>query len=121
MSLDLINILVFLSIGIGFVYIASIVVPAVLAPSRPSTEKLLPYECGEIVVGEPWVRFHIRYYIFALLFLIFDVEVAFMLPWAVLLKGTLGTFGFWEMMVFIVILVLGLIYPWKKGLLKWAS
>lgn len=121
MSLDLINILVFMLIGAGFVFIAGMVVPAILAPSHPSKEKLLPYECGEIIYGQPWVRFHIRYYVYALLFLIFDVEVAFMLPWAVLLKGTLGIFGFWEMMVFVIILVLGLIYPWKKGLLKWVS
>lgn len=118
--MGLINILAFILIGAGFVFVTSIIVPKTLGASNPSKEKLLPYECGEIITGEPWVRFHIRYYIFALLFLMFDVEVAFMLPWAVLLK-VLGPFGFYEMLVFIVILTIGLVYPWKKGILKWVS
>lgn len=113
----LLHIFVFMLVGAGFVTV-SMIAPLLLAPSKKSEVKLSPYECGEVIVGKPWVKFNVRYYIFALLFLIFDVEVAFMFPWAVILKE-LGLFGLIEMLVFILILVIGLVYPWKKGFLKW--
>lgn len=120
MVINIISIIIFLLVGAAFVFIAGTVAPKLLAPSDPTEEKLKPYECGEVVKGVPWVRFHVRYYVFALLFLIFSVEVAFMFPWAIILRS-LGMFGFVEMVLFIVILLAGLIYPWKKGILKWES
>jgi NADH-quinone oxidoreductase subunit A len=94
-----------------------------LGPHRPSPEKNSTYECGEIPIGAAWVQFNIGYYIFALIFVIFDVETIFIYPWAVifheLMKAGLGPFALFEMTVFVVILALGLIYAWRKGVLKW--
>jgi len=93
------------------------------SPKRSYDEKITTYECGEIPVGEAWVRFNISYYIFALLFVVFDVESVFLYPWAVVFKHLIaagrGAFAFIEMFVFIIILVLGLVYAWRKGVLKW--
>lgn len=114
---DLTNIAIFFAIGTGFVLLMYLLV-AVLAPRNESKEKLEPYECGETIAGQPWVNIHIRYYIFAMLFLIFDIETVFLFPWALVFKK-LGLFGLIEMIIFIVILFVGLIYPWKKGALKW--
>jgi len=114
---DLTNIAIFFAIGVGFVLLMYMMV-ALLAPRNQSKEKLEPYECGEIITGQPWVNIHIRYYIFAMLFLIFDIETVFLFPWALVFKK-LGLFGLIEMVIFIVILFVGLIYPWKKGALKW--
>jgi NADH-quinone oxidoreductase subunit A len=88
-------------------------------PVRPQPQKYLNYECGVDPVGTGWAQSHIRYYVFALLFVVFDVEAVFLFPWAVRLDA-LGTFGLVEMGVFIVILALGLLYAWRKGVLKWA-
>ena len=106
--------------------IASVAVPliilgvsAVLHP-RGSTElKLLTYESGEIPVGTAWIQYNVRYYVFALIFVIFDVESVFLYPWAVA-YNQLGLFAFVEAMLFVGILVLGLVYAWKKGALEWA-
>lgn len=87
-------------------------------PTRPQDEKYITYESGADPVGG-WGQAHIRYYIFALLFVIFDVEAVFIFPWAVGLEG-LGTFGLIEMLVFIGILALGLLYAWRKQVLRWA-
>ncbi len=89
-----------------------------LRPSRPSAEKLSTYECGEEPIGDTWVKFNIRFYIVALVFLIFDVEVVFLFPWA-LVYQKLGMFAFIEMMVFLAILVAGYVYVWVKGDLDW--
>ena len=89
-----------------------------LRPSRPSEQKFIPYESGVDPVGTGWSQSQIRYYVFALLFVLFDVEAVFIFPWAVQLE-TLGVFGLVEMIVFIVILVLGLVYAWRKGVLRW--
>jgi NADH-quinone oxidoreductase subunit A len=89
-----------------------------LRPTRPQPEKLLPYEAG----SDPVLGFgqsNVRYYVYALLFVMFDVEAVFIFPWAVRLES-LGTFGLIEMIVFIVILALGLVYAWRKGVLRWA-
>jgi NADH-quinone oxidoreductase subunit A len=89
-----------------------------LRPSRPTPDKVIAYESGVDPVGVGWTQSHIRYYIFALLFVMFDVEAVFIFPWAVRLDA-LGVFGLVEMVVFIVILALGLAYAWRKGVLRW--
>lgn len=88
-------------------------------PDNPSPEKLAPYECGIEPVGDSWHPFAVRYYIFALLFLVFDVESVFLFPWAITFRS-LGGAGFIEMMTFIGVLVVGLAYAWRKGALTWA-
>jgi NADH-quinone oxidoreductase subunit A len=94
-------------------------VAALVRPDRPTPQKLIPYESGVNPVGEGWSQSQVRYYVFALLFVIFDVEAVFIFPWAVRLES-LGTFGLIEMIVFIVILALSLVYAWRKGVLRWA-
>lgn len=103
------------SVALGAVLL---VLPRWLAPSRGSPLKGSPYECGERPIGEPWVRFRVGYYIFALAFVVFDVEAVFLYPWAVVMRD-LGLFGLVEMAIFIGILVLGLAYAWRKGVLTW--
>lgn len=93
-------------------------VGSVLRPRRPSVQKHIPYESGVDPVGDGWSQSQIRYYVFALLFVIFDVEAVFIFPWATRLE-IYGGFGLWEMLVFIAILALGLIYAWRKGVLRW--
>jgi NADH-quinone oxidoreductase subunit A len=88
-------------------------------PRHPSPEKLSPYECGIPPVGTPWAPFAVRYYVFGLLFLVFDVEAIFLFPWTLVFRG-LGTSGFIEMMLFIAVLGVGLLYAWRKGALEWA-
>jgi NADH-quinone oxidoreductase subunit A len=104
-------------IGSGFVLVMYGLV-RLIAPTATSRTKLEPYECGETVVGQPWVHINIRYYIFAMLFLIFDIETVFLFPWAIVSRK-LALFGLIEMVVFIFILLVGLAYPWKKGVLRW--
>lgn len=89
-----------------------------LGDRKPNRVKLSPYECGATTIGPTRRRLTIRYYIFAMLFLIFDIEVVFMYPWAVITKN-LKLFGFLEMLVFILILFMGYVYVWKKGALEW--
>ena len=92
----------------------------ILAPSKPSENKLDTYECGEEAEGSAWVQFNIRYYVIALVFIIFDVEILFLFPWAVVYKS-LGWLAFIEMAIFLIILIFGLIYVWKKGDLDWVK
>ncbi len=100
-------------------FIASVLVLArLISPSRKSSTKSQTYETGESTVTDPWRPFPVRYYVFALLFLIFDVEAAFLYPWAVVYQD-LGLYGFVEMVIFVLILTVGLAYAWKKGALKW--
>ena len=89
-----------------------------IAPRKPSPLKQMPYECGIEPVGDPWIQFRIQYYLYALLFVIFDVETIFIYPWAVGFKQ-LGKLGFVEMLLFITILAVGLAYAWKKKALEW--
>jgi NADH-quinone oxidoreductase subunit A len=89
-----------------------------IRPSRPQPEKFVPYEAGSDAIPG-FGQSNVRYYVYALLFVMFDVEAVFIFPWAVRLEG-LGTFGLVEMMIFIVILALGLVYAWRKGVLRWA-
>jgi NADH-quinone oxidoreductase subunit A len=93
-------------------------VGSILRPTRPQPQKYISYESGVDPVGASWVQSHVRYYIFALLFVMFDVEAVFIFPWAVRLE-VLGVFGLVEMGIFIVILALGLVYAWRKGVLRW--
>ena len=107
--------------GFGAVLVAAAVGAAwLLRPHNPSAAKERTYECGVDPVGTGWSQTHIRYFIFALLFLIFDVEAAFIFPWAVRLES-LGVFALVEMVIFIVILLAGLVYAVRKGVLKWES
>lgn len=110
-------ILIFLIIGFVFVGIG-IFVSALVRPNKPNPIKLSTYESGEEPIGSPWVKFNTRFYIIALAFIIFDVEVVLLFPWAVVFKD-LGWFAFWGMVVFVFILTLGLVYDWAKGYLDW--
>jgi NADH-quinone oxidoreductase subunit A len=114
---DYLPILVFLGIAIG---LALVIVTASLlvARQRPDAEKLSAYECGFEAFGDARQRFDVRFYLVAILFIIFDLEVAFLFPWAVSL-GAIGMFGFWSMMLFLAVLTVGFVYEWKKGALEW--
>ena len=90
----------------------------VLAPSKPDKEKLSAYECGFEAFDNARMKFDVRYYLVAILFIIFDLEIAFLFPWAIVLKD-IGLFGFIAMLIFLGILVIGFIYEWKKGALEW--
>jgi NADH:ubiquinone oxidoreductase subunit 3 (subunit A) len=104
----------------GFVFLLlAIYVGKLIQPRDPSGRKLTTYECGEIPVGQSWSQFNIRFYVFALCFVIFDVETIFLVPWAVVFKDV-GLVGYVEMAVFVGVLLLGLAYAWRKGALKWA-
>ena len=98
--------------------VAPLILAKFVAPKKPGQAKQDPYECGLESQGEPWVQFRVQYYIYALLFVIFDVEVVFIYPWALVWKG-LGPVVFVEMILFLAILTVGLIYAWKKGMLEW--
>ncbi len=89
-----------------------------IAPNRPDSDKLSPYECGFEAFEDARMKFDVRYYLIAILFILFDLEIAFLFPWAVTLND-LGSFGFWSMMVFLAILVVGFVYEWMKGALEW--
>jgi NADH-quinone oxidoreductase subunit A len=117
MLLQFANVLVFLAVGVLFLSV-SLLLSSLIRPSKYSEEKLISYECGENPVGSPWIQFNIRFYVFALIFIIFDVEVAFLVPWAVVFKK-LGMFAFIEGLIFIAILAVGLAYVWAKGDLQW--
>lgn len=110
-------ILVFLILGVGF-GVAPVLAGKLLAPHRPDSEKLSPYECGFEAFEDSRVKFDVRYYLVAILFIIFDLEIAFLFPWAVVLDS-IGWFGFVAMMIFLGILVIGFAYEWKKGALEW--
>jgi NADH:ubiquinone oxidoreductase subunit 3 (subunit A) len=110
-------ILIFLVVVIGFLAV-NFLVWKIIRPSRYSEEKLTTYECGENPVGSAWIQFNIRFYVFALIFIIFDVEAVFLLPWAVVFRN-LGMLAFVEGVVFIAILVVALAYVWRKGDLEW--
>ena len=110
-------ILIFLALGL-IVGIAAIGIGFVLSPRKPNQAKLAPYECGFSAFEDARMKFDVRYYLVAILFIIFDLEIAFLFPWAVVLDQ-IGMVGFWAMMIFLGILVVGFIYEWKKGALEW--
>ena len=102
-----------LSLSIGF-----IVLNFLFSPKNPDPEKLSAYECGFEAFGDSRMEFDVRFYLVAILFIIFDLEIAFLFPWAISL-GNLGTLGFWSMMIFLFVLTIGFVYEWKKGALDW--
>ena len=110
-------VLIFLAVGIvvGAVMIA---LGFAVSPHRPDSEKLSPYECGFEAFEDARMKFDVRYYLVAILFIIFDLEIAFLFPWATVLED-IGVFGFTAMVIFLGILVIGFIYEWKKGALEW--
>jgi NADH-quinone oxidoreductase subunit A len=110
-------ILVFLGIAVAL-SVVMVALPVVLAPHAPDKEKLSPYECGFEAFGDARGKFDVRFYLVSILFIIFDLEVAFLFPWAVSLRK-IGVFGFWSMMLFLGVLTVGFIYEWKKGALEW--
>ena len=110
-------ILLFLVLGVVLA-LAMLAAGAVLGPHRPDAEKLSPYECGFEAFEDSRMKFDVRYYLVAILFIIFDLEIAFLFPWAIVLDQ-IGMFGFVAMMVFLAVLVVGFIYEWKKGALEW--
>ena len=104
-----------LAIALGVVLLAA---AAVVAVSNPDPEKISAYECGFNAFDDARMKFDVRFYLVAILFIIFDLEVSFLFPWAVAV-GQLGAFGFWSMMLFLGVLTVGFIYEWKKGALEW--
>jgi len=112
------KIFIFILTAIIFVVVA-VFAAKLIRPARPTKEKLLTYECGEDVIGSPWVKFNIRFYVVALIFLIFDVEVVLLIPWALVYKGY-GIGGFLVGGIFLFLLGLGMAYEWRKGDLEWA-
>lgn len=101
--------------AIAFVLLA---VPFFVAPRNPDPEKVAAYECGFPPFDDARMKFDVRYYLVAILFIIFDLEIAFLFPWAVAF-GDIGVFGFWSMMIFLAVLTVGFIYEWNKGALEW--
>ena len=114
---DYLPILIFMSLS-GFVVAALSLPPILFAPKNPDKEKLSQYECGFEPFDDARTKFDIRFYLVAILFIIFDLEIAFLFPWAVVLDE-IGMFGFAAMMLFLGVLVVGFIYEWKKGALEW--
>lgn len=110
-------ILIFLGIAIGL-GVLLLIAAGIVAVSNPDPEKTSAYECGFDAFDDARMKFDIRFYLVAILFIIFDLEVAFLFPWSVAFKD-IGAFGFWSMMVFLAVLTVGFIYEWKKGALEW--
>ncbi|HXZ95585.1 MAG TPA: NADH-quinone oxidoreductase subunit A [Burkholderiales bacterium] len=110
-------ILLFIIVGIA-IGVGPVVLGWLLAPNRPDSEKLSPYECGFEAFEDARMKFDVRYYLIAILFILFDLEIAFLFPWAVALKE-IGMLGFVAMLVFLAVLVVGFIYEWVKGALEW--
>jgi len=110
-------VLMFLAVGL-LVGLGPILLGRMIGPDRPSAEKLSPYECGFEAFEDARMKFDVRYYLVAILFILFDLEIAFLVPWAVVFDD-LGVYGFIAMSVFLGILVVGFIYEWKKGALEW--
>ena len=110
-------ILIFLSLA-AVLGLALFTIGWILGPRRPDSEKLSPYECGFEAFDDARRRFDVRFYLVSILFIIFDLEVAFLFPWAISL-GRIGAFGFWSMVCFLGVLTVGFIYEWRKGALEW--
>ncbi len=119
-QIDYIYVILFMGGGL-FLVGSALLLSRLLRPFRPSKEKLSTYECGEETIGNAWVQFNVKYYLYALMFVIFDVEAVFLIPWAVSFKssGGFALISLVEMTIFMAILAIALIYAWRKGILKW--
>lgn len=120
---DFLTVGIFLIVGIGFI-VVTLLASMIFRPHRPSADKQSTYECGEEPIGPAWSQFRVGYYIYALIFLIFDVEAVFIFPWAAGLLGfsrshALAVLGFVDMLIFAAVLFAGLVWAWKKGVLEW--
>ena len=114
---DYLSIIIFVFVALGL-SIGFIVLNFLFSPKNPDPEKLSAYECGFEAFGDSRMKFDVRFYLVAILFIIFDLEIAFLFPWAISL-GNIGSLGFWSMIIFLLILTIGFIYEWKKGALDW--
>ncbi len=110
-------VLLFICIGLA-IGVVPMVLGRLAAPHRPDSKKLSPYECGFEAFEDARMKFDVRYYLVAILFILFDLEIAFLFPWAIVLKE-IGMFGYVSMMIFLAILVVGFVYEWMKGALEW--
>jgi NADH-quinone oxidoreductase subunit A len=115
--LDYLPLVIFIAVALAIV-LALLIVPFMVAYKAPDPEKLSAYECGFNAFDDARMKFDVRFYLVAILFIIFDLEVSFLFPWAVTF-GRIGAYGFWAMMVFLAVLTIGFIYEWKKGALEW--
>ena len=114
---DYLSIIIFLFVAFGL-SVGFIILNFLFSPKNPDPEKLSAYECGFEAFGDSRMEFDVRFYLVAILFIIFDLEIAFLFPWAISL-GHLGALGFWSMMIFLFVLTVGFVYEWKKGALDW--
>jgi NADH-quinone oxidoreductase subunit A len=114
---DYLPLVVFMAVSLG-IGLALLIPPFVIAYQNPDAEKVSAYECGFNAFDDARMKFDVRFYLVSILFIIFDLEVAFLFPWAIVF-GELGWFGFWSMMCFLGVLTIGFIYEWKKGALEW--
>ena len=114
---DYLPLVIFIAVALGL-GLALLVVPFLVAYKSPDPEKLSAYECGFNAFDDARMKFDVRFYLVAILFIIFDLEVAFLFPWAIVF-GQLGLFGFWSMMIFLGVLTVGFVYEWNKGALEW--
>ena len=114
---DYLSIIIFVFVALGL-SIGFIILNFLFSPKKPDPEKLSAYECGFEAFGDSRMEFDVRFYLVAILFIIFDLEIAFLFPWAVSL-GNIGSLGFWSMMIFLFVLTVGFVYEWKKGALDW--
>ena len=115
--LDYLPLAIFIAVA-TVICVVLLIAPFIVAYSAPDPEKLSAYECGFNAFDDARMKFDVRYYLVAILFIIFDLEVSFLFPWAVAFRQ-IGTFGFWSMMAFLGVLTVGFIYEWKKGALEW--
>jgi NADH-quinone oxidoreductase subunit A len=114
---DYLPLVIFMGVAL-LISVALIVTPFVVAHKNPDPEKLSAYECGFNAFDDARMKFDVRFYLVSILFIIFDLEVAFLFPWAIAFEEV-GTFGFWSMMIFLGVLTIGFVYEWKKGALEW--
>ena len=114
---DYLPLVIFVGVS-AFIGLALLIAPFAIAYSKPDPEKLSAYECGFNAFDDARMKFDVRFYLVAILFIIFDLEIAFLFPWAIAL-GDIGAFGYWSMMVFLGVLTVGFVYEWKKGALEW--
>jgi NADH-quinone oxidoreductase subunit A len=117
--IDFSSVFMFLAVGILFVAV-TLLLARLVRPAEPSVVKMGNYECGEEPIGSSWITFNVRFYVIALIFVIFDVEVVFLFPWAMVFKS-IGWVAFWDVLVFIVVLLVGFAYVWNMGDLDWVK